>query len=419
MVHVAQEMERRAFSVPLLIGGATTSRAHTAVKIAPAYSHPVVHVLDASRAVTVVSTLRSPEGRAALDAENRREQERLRVQHAAKAEAVRVLPLEAARRRRPALDWDAYQPPRPSFTGVRTLEVPLSEIVPYIDWSPFFVTWELRGTYPRIFENEAWGQRARELFDDAQALLRRMVDEKLVTARAAYGFFPAQAVGDDIVLFEDEDRTRPRLTLHTLRQQTERPAGQPHLALADYVAPRESARADWLGGFALTAGLGLPKLVAAFEREHDDYGSIMAKALADRLAEALAEKLHQQARRDWGYGREEHLSVDELIRERYRGIRPAPGYPACPDHTEKGLLFELLRAEENTGIHLTESFAMDPAASVCGLYFAHPEARYFTVGGIGEDQVVDYARRKGMEVRALERWLAPNLAYEQVVASSR
>jgi 5-methyltetrahydrofolate--homocysteine methyltransferase len=270
----------------------------------------------------------------------------------------------------------------------------------------------MRGTYPRIFENESWGARARELFDDAQALLRRIVDEKLLTARAVYGFFPAQAAGDDIELFEDEARRRPGLTLHTLRQQTERPAGQPHIALADYVAPRESGRADWLGAFAVTAGVGLPALVAAFEREHDDYGAIMAKALADRLAEALAEKLHQQARRDWGYGREEHLSVDELIRERYRGIRPAPGYPACPDHTEKRLLFDLLDATRAAGIELTESFAMDPAASVCGLYFAHPEARYFTVGRIGEDQVVDYARRKGLELRAAERWLAPNLAYD-------
>jgi 5-methyltetrahydrofolate--homocysteine methyltransferase len=421
MVHVAQEMERRGLALPLLIGGATTSKAHTAVKIAPAYSRPVLHVLDASRAVTVVSALKSPQGRAAVDAENRREQERLRVQHAAKVEAVRLLPLEEARRRRPALDWDAYQPPRPAFTGVRALEVPLAEIVPYIDWSPFFATWELRGTYPRIFENESWGARARELFDDAQALLQRLVEERQVTARAVYGFFPAQATGDDIVLFEDESRSRPRLTLHSLRQQTERPAGQPHIALADYVAPRESSRADWLGGFAVTAGLGLPEVVAAFERQHDDYSSIMAKALADRLAEALAEKLHQQARRDWGYGREEHLSVDELIRERYRGIRPAPGYPACPDHTEKALLFDLLGAEEHTGIRLTESFAMDPAASVCGLYLAHPEARYFTVGRIGEDQVADYARRKGMETRAVERWLAPNLAlgYDQPVASSR
>ncbi|HEX6736979.1 MAG TPA: vitamin B12 dependent-methionine synthase activation domain-containing protein, partial [Vicinamibacteria bacterium] len=412
MVHVAQEMERRGTALPLLIGGATTSKAHTAVKIAPAYSRPVVHVLDASRAVTVVSSLKSAQGRAALDVENRREQETLRAQHAAKAEALRVLPIAEARRRRPALDWDAYEPPRPAFSGARALEVPLPEIVPYIDWTPFFVTWEMRGTYPRIFENESWGARARELFDDAQALLRRIVDEKLLTARAVYGFFPAQAAGDDIALFEDEARRRPGLTLHTLRQQTERPAGQPHVALADYVAPRESGRADWLGAFAVTAGVGLPALVAAFEREHDDYGAIMAKALADRLAEALAEKLHQQARRDWGYGREEHLSVDELIRERYRGIRPAPGYPACPDHTEKRLLFDLLDATRAAGIELTESFAMDPAASVCGLYFAHPEARYFTVGRIGEDQVVDYARRKGLELRAAERWLAPNLAYD-------
>jgi 5-methyltetrahydrofolate--homocysteine methyltransferase len=417
MVHVAREMERQGFTLPLLIGGATTSKAHTAVKIAPGYGGPVVHVLDASRAVGVVSALKNPEQRGTLDEENRREQERLRREYEAKEAQKRYLTLEEARRRRTPFDWASYVPPRPSFTGVRALEVPLAEIAPFIDWSPFFVTWELRGTYPRIFENPTWGAKAKELFDDAQALLRRIVDERLLTARAAYGFFPAASVGDDIELYTDESRGRVLATLHTLRQQTEKPDGQPNQALSDFVAPKETGLADYVGAFAVTAGIGIDPLVKSFEAAHDDYNSIMTKALADRLAEAFAELLHKKAREEWSYGKDEHLSAGDLIRERYRGIRPAPGYPACPDHTEKRTLFDLLEAETNAGIELTESFAMLPAAAVSGFYFSHPEARYFTVGKIARDQVLDYQRRKGIDLAALERWLAPNLGYEPAGAA--
>jgi 5-methyltetrahydrofolate--homocysteine methyltransferase len=413
MVHVAREMERQGLAVPLLIGGATTSRAHTAVRIAPAYSGPVVHVLDASRAVGVVGQLKSAERRPAFDAENRGEQERLRGEHLARRSERPLLSLEEARRRRTKIDWAAYAPPRPCFRGARALEdVPLRELVPYIDWTPFFSVWELRGTYPRIFENPDWGPRAREVFDDAQAMLERLVDGAALRARAMYGFFPANAAGDDIEVYADEARGGLAGTLHTLRQQADKGEEEPSLALADFVAPRESGLADWIGAFAVTAGLGAEELAAAHERQHDDYAAIMVKALADRLAEALAEWLHRRARADWGYGKDESLSLDELLRERYRGIRPAPGYPACPDHTEKRLLFELLGGEERVGIRLTETFAMRPGASVCGFYFAHPQARYFALGRIGRDQVLDYHRRKGMDLRAVERWLAPNLAYD-------
>jgi 5-methyltetrahydrofolate--homocysteine methyltransferase len=418
MVHVGREMEREGLSIPLLIGGATTSKAHTAVKIAPVYSHPVVHVLDASRAVGVAAALKSPEQRKELDGRNRAEQERLRKQHRDKVAERPLLTLEEARRRRTLLDWQSYAPPRPSFTGTRLLDrFPLAEIVPYIDWSPFFATWELRGTYPRIFENEVWGDRARELFDDAQALLARLVDEGRLTARAVYGFFPANAAGDDIELYADEARGRVARVVHTLRQQNDKPEGQPNQALSDFVAPRETGKPDYLGAFAVTTGVGLEAVVAEFESQHDDYSAIMAKALADRLAEAFTELVHRKARADWGYGREEQLTTDELIRERYRGIRPAPGYPACPDHSEKRVLFDLLRAEEATGIRLTETFAMHPAAAVCGWFFSHPEARYFTVGRIGADQVEDYRRRKGAERREVERWLAPVLEVESAQAT--
>ncbi len=412
MVHVAREMEREGFELPLLIGGATTSKAHTAVKIAPAYKKAVVHVLDASRAVTVVGQLKSAQAREAFAAQNRLAQEKLRHEHEQKRSAKPLLSLEEARRRRLKIDWAGYEIPRPSFTGVRSLEVPLGELVPLIDWSPFFHAWELKGTYPRIFENEEWGARAREVFDDAQSLLRKIVDEKRLTARAAYGFFPANAVGDDIELYRDESRTGLLATLHTLRQQMDKGEAEQNLALADFVAPRDTGRIDFLGAFAVTTGIGIDALVQSFERAHDDYGSIMTKALADRLAEALAEWLHRRARVDWGYGREETLSSEDLIREQYRGIRPAPGYPAQPDHSEKPALFELLAAEKNAGIVLTETFAMLPAASVSGFYFAHPQSRYFQVGKIERDQVLDYQRRKGLDLRTVERWLSPVLNYE-------
>jgi 5-methyltetrahydrofolate--homocysteine methyltransferase len=290
--------------------------------------------------------------------------------------------------------------------------VPFRELVPYVDWTPFFSAWELRGTYPRIFENPDWGSRAREVFDDAQAMLKRLVEGGGLRARAVYGFFPANAVGDDVEVYADEGRGGLLGTLHALRQQMDKGEDEPAYALADFVAPLETGHLDWIGAFAVTAGLGAEELVARHEKEHDDYSAIMVKALADRLAEALAEWLHRQARSDWGYGRDESLSIEELIREKYRGIRPAPGYPACPDHTEKRLLFDLLGGEERVGIRLTETFAMSPAASVCGFYFAHPRSRYFALGRIGRDQVLDYHRRKGMDLRSVERWLAPNLAYD-------
>ena len=412
MVHVAREMERQGFTLPLLIGGATTSRTHTAVKIAPAYHGPVVHVLDASRAVGVVGQLKRAEKRATLDLENRAEQERLRREHEARQKQQSLVSLAEARRRRTALDWAGYTPPQPEFRGARELgDIDLSQIVPYVDWTPFFAVWELRGTYPRIFENPDWGARAREVFDDAQAMLKALVAGGSLKARAAYGFFPATAVGDDVEIYADESRSGLVGTLHTLRQQAVRADGLPTQALADFVAPREARLPDWIGAFAVTAGIGAEEIVAGYERDNDPYASIMVKALADRLAEALAEWLHQRARREWGYGKDETLATEELIREKYRGIRPAPGYPACPDHTEKRLLFDLLGGEERVGIRLTESLAMLPAASVCGFYFAHPQARYFALGKIGRDQVEDYHRRKGMDLATVERWLAPNLGY--------
>jgi 5-methyltetrahydrofolate--homocysteine methyltransferase len=413
MVHVAREMERQGFSVPLLIGGATTSRAHTAVRIAPAYSGPVVHVLDASRAVGVVSQLKSEGRRAAFDAENRGEQERLRRQHAERRAEKALLPIEEARRRRTAIEWGGYEPPRPAFTGAREIaKLPLADLVPYVDWTPFFAAWELRGTFPRIFENPDWGARARELFDDAQAMLGRLVEGGALGARAVYGFWPASASGDDVEVYVDEGHSGLLGTLHTLRQQTDKGEGEPAQALADFVAPGETGVPDWIGAFAVTAGIGADEIVAGHEAAHDDYAAIMVKALADRLAEAAAEWLHETARRDWGIGESERLAIEDLVREKYRGIRPAPGYPACPDHTEKRLLFDLLGGEERVGIRLTETFAMRPAASVCGFYFSHPRSRYFALGPIGRDQVLDYHRRKGMDLRAVERWLAPNLGYD-------
>ena len=415
MIHVASEMDRQGFTLPLLIGGATTSKAHTAVKIAPAYRHAVVHVLDASRAVGVTGALKSPEQRDAYAAQNRADQERLRQAHAAEREGKPMLPLAEARRRRTPLDWSGYDPPHPSFLGVRVFDpYPLAELVSFIDWSPFFHTWELKGTYPRIFDNPTWGARAKELFDDAQGLLRRIVDEGRLTARAALGFFPAASQGDDILIYADQTRSKVGATFHTLRQQNQKPADQPNQALADFIAPAPTGLPDYLGLFTVTAGIGIEPLLEEFEHDHDDYSSIMTKALADRLAEALAEALHRKAREEWGYGRDEALGFDDLIRERYRGIRPAPGYPASPDHTEKRTLFDLLDAENKIGVRLTESFAMHPASSVSGLYFSHPEARYFQVGRIAADQVEDYARRKRRTVEEMERWLAPWLAYDPV-----
>lgn len=410
MVHVAQEMQRQGFTLPLLVGGATTSRAHTAVKIAQHYTHPVVHVLDASRAVGVVSALLSDEQRPEFMATTRADYEQLREYHANRTHEKKMLSLEAARANRLALDWSGFIPAKPEFIGVRVVEPPLEALVELIDWSPFFHTWELRGRYPAIFDDPEHGKEARDLFEDAQELLERIVAKKLLKAHGVHGFWPANAVGDDVELYSNETRAVPFATFRFLRQQMEKPQGQQNQALSDYVAPRESAKGDYLGGFAVSIHGG-DELAKAFEKDHDDYNAIMAKALADRLAEAFAEYLHRQARIAWGFGEGERLTNEELIREKYRGIRPAAGYPACPDHTEKPLLFQLLDAEKNAGIRLTESCAMWPGASVSGLYFSHPEAKYFGVGKIEKDQVEDYAKRKGESVEWVEKWLSPNLNY--------
>ena len=412
MVHVAKEMTREGFDVPLLIGGATTSKAHTAVKIAPSYAPSVVHVLDASRAVGVVGSLISQTQKPAFVRQVRDEYERMRQAHQDRG-TKSVLAIAQARANRLTSDWARIDIPTPLFLGVRTIaDQPLAELIPFIDWSPFFHTWELKGRYPSIFDDATVGPKAKELYDDARRLLEEIMQKKLLRAKGVYGFFAAASVGDDIDLYRDATRTTVLTTLHHLRQQSEKPQGQPNLSLADYLAPKELGRQDHIGAFAVTAGIGLDELCRRFDKDHDDYNSIMAKALADRLAEAFAEWLHKRVREEWGYGTGEQLTSEDLIREKYRGIRPAPGYPACPDHTEKRLLFDLLSAEKNAGITLTDSFAMLPAAAVSGFYFAHPDAKYFAVGKIGKDQVEDYARRKGMGQRTIERWLSPNLNYE-------
>ncbi|MFZ1804464.1 MAG: vitamin B12 dependent-methionine synthase activation domain-containing protein, partial [Nitrospira sp.] len=412
MVHVAKEMTREGFDVPLLIGGATTSKAHTAVKIAPSYEPGVVHVLDASRAVGVVGSLVSQTQKEGFVRQVRDDYARMRQAHQDRG-AKPLISIAQARANRFMSDWAGVDIPVPTALGVRTIaDQPLVELIPYIDWSPFFHTWELRGRYPTIFDEPTVGPRARELYEDARRLLDEIVHKKQLKARGVYGLFPASSVGDDIELYQDTSRKTVLTTIHHLRQQSEKPAGQSNLALADYVAPKECGRQDYIGAFAVTTGIELDELCRGFDNDHDDYNSIMVKALADRLAEAFAEYLHKRIREEWGYGKHEQLTSDDLIREKYRGIRPAPGYPACPDHTEKRLLFDLLSAEQNSGIILTESYAMLPTASVSGFYFAHPEAKYFAVGKIGKDQVEDYARRKDMDLRTVERWLSPNLNYE-------
>jgi 5-methyltetrahydrofolate--homocysteine methyltransferase len=414
MVHVAREMTRQGFALPLLIGGATTSRAHTAVKIAPVYTGPVVHVLDASRGVGVVSQLLSQERRDAFVRETAAEYEKVRATHGARDADRVILPLAEARRRGARFDWAAYEPPAPRQPGITVLrDYPLDELVPFIDWTPFFQAWELKGSYPAILDDPTVGVQAKRLHADALALLQRIVRERLLSARAVVGLFPANAWGDDIEVYAGADRKAVRAVLRGLRQQFEKGPGRPNLSLADFVAPRDSGKTDWIGAFAVTAGVGQDELVQRFERDHDDYSAILTKALADRLAEALAERLHQRVRTEfWGYASDEKLDNAALIAERYRGIRPAPGYPACPEHTEKRTLFQLLDPSGTVGMTLTESCAMLPTASVSGWYFAHPESSYFGLGRIGRDQVADYAARKNWTIAEAERWLGPNLSYD-------
>ena len=413
MVYNAREMSREGFDIPLLIGGATTSKAHTAVKIAPGYKEPVVHVLDASLAVNVVRQLLSPEGKPVFVEKVRQQQAQSREAHENKKTTKRLLSIDESRKRRTAIEWQEIDIAKPNFLGTRIIDdMPLADLVSVIDWTPFFHTWELKGRYPKIFDDAIVGGKAKELFDDAQKLLKEIVDKKLLTAKGIYGFYPANSVEDDIQVFADESRTQAVTTFHTLRQQLEKPKGDANYSLADFIAPQSTGLRDYLGGFAVTAGIGIQALCERFEKDHDDYNSIMAKALADRLAEAFAEWLHREARKEWGYGKDETFSNEELIKEQYRGIRPAPGYPASPDHTEKQVLFDLLEVEKHTGIKLTETYAMYPAASVSGLYFAHPQAKYFGVGKIDKDQVKDYAARKKMELSAIERWLSSNLVYD-------
>ena len=422
MRYVASEMQRQGLEVPLLIGGATTSKLHTAVKIAPNYDGPLVHVADASRAVAVASKLASPASRSAYSAEVRRDYGKLTAKHG-KAKGPRPLAaLADARANKAAFDWQGYEPPRPRFLGLKVFDnYDLGELTDRIDWQPFFSTWELRGRFPDILDDPKQGETARSLYDDARALLAEATAEGWFRPRAAIGFWLANAVGDDIQLFEDEARQRPLTTLHGLRQQMHRDAeGRPNFALADFVAPRDSGLADYLGAFVVTAGAEVGERAAAFKAAQDDYRAILVQALGDRLAEAFAERLHERVRKEfWGYAPDEDLDNAGLIAERYRGIRPAPGYPACPDHSEKATLFTLLDAEAACGVRLTESFAMTPASSVSGLYFAHPESAYFGIGRVGRDQVEDYARRKGVSPATVERWLTANLAYEPAQDSEK
>ncbi len=415
MVHVAREMKRQEIKLPVLIGGATTSRAHTAVKIEPEYKEPVVHVKDASRAVGVMQNLISEEKKEEFAKNIREEYLTVRERHKGKQAKIDWLTLQEARANRAEINWDKYTPIKPQQLGIQVFDdYPLEELCEYIDWTPFFVTWELAGKFPRILKDEIIGEEASRLYEDAKAMLALIVKEKWITAKAVIGLFPANSIGhDDIEVYVDDTRKGLLEELHSLRQQTRKPTGQPNFALADFIAPKETAVSDYIGAFALASGFGIEKKVEEFEKDHDDYSSIMLKALADRLAEALAECLHQRVRKEfWGYANGESLDNDSLIAEKYQGIRPAPGYPACPDHTEKPLIWGLLKVEKNTGITLTESHAMYPTAAVSGLYFANPESRYFGLGKVNREQVTDYAHRKGMEIHQMERWLSPSLGYD-------
>ncbi len=412
MVNMAKEMERQGFTLPLLIGGATTSKAHTAVKIEQHYSGPTVYVQNASRTVGVVSSLLSATLKDDFVARTRKEYETVRIQHARKKPRTPPVSLQAARDNATSLDWESYTPPVPHRTGVSQVEASIATLRHYIDWTPFFMTWSLAGKYPRILEDEVVGEEAQRLFADANAMLDRLSEASLLKPRGVVGIFPANRVGDDIHLYSDERRDEVLCVSHHLRQQTEK-TDFANYCLADFVAPKTSGKADYLGAFAVTGGLEEDALADAYDRQHDDYNKIMVKALADRLAEAFAEYLHERVRKViWGFAPNENLSNEELIRENYQGIRPAPGYPACPEHTEKAAIWRLLSVEEQTGMKLTESFAMWPGAAVSGWYFSHPDSRYFAVAQIQRDQVEDYAARKGMSVTEVERWLAPNLGYD-------
>ncbi|NUS39062.1 MAG: methionine synthase [Lysobacter sp.] len=414
MSHVAREMQRQGFQVPLLIGGATTSRAHTALKIDPHYKAPTVWVKDASRAVGVAQSLISTELRAPFVAANDADYAEIRERHRNRDGGKRLVPLDKARAQRFDGGWADYTPPAPGRPGMHVFDdYPLAELAGYIDWTPFFNTWELAGRYPAILDDAVVGAQARELFQDAQAMLRRIIDERWLRAKAVFGLWPANSVGDDVVVSAADETGPTETTLHFLRQQADKPADRPDFCLADFIAPRDSGRQDWIGAFAVTAGLGIEEHIARFEADHDDYNAILLKALADRLAEAFAERLHERVRREfWGYAADESLDNDALIAEGYRGIRPAPGYPACPEHSEKATLFALLDAERKVGVQLTESFAMYPAAAVSGYYFSHPRSQYFVVGRVSKEQVADYARRKGVTLQQAERWLATNLDYD-------
>ncbi|MBP9151322.1 MAG: cobalamin-dependent protein, partial [Flavobacteriales bacterium] len=414
MVHLAKEMEHDGFDIPLLIGGATTSRVHTAVKIEEKYKRgQAVHVLDASRAVTVVESLLGSKKEAFI-ANIKDEYAHMREMHARKRADKEFVSLEVARENKTKIDWKAEDLSRPNKIGITEfVDFPLRELIPFMDWTPFFQTWELAGRYPNILKDEVVGEAATKVFADAQVMLEKIIDEKWLTASGVVGIWPANAIGDDIELYTDESRTQVLSVVHSLRQQSKKAASAANIALSDFVAPKETGLPDFMGGFAVTAGLGIETKLEEFAKDHDDYSIIMLKGLADRLAEAFAETLHSIVRKEtWGYDRDETLSNEEIIREKYRGIRPAPGYPACPDHTEKPELFRLLNANAITKMELTEGLAMTPASSVSGWYFAHPQSKYFGLGKIEKDQVEDYATRKGMTVAEVERWLSPNLNYD-------
>ena len=415
MVHVAKEMQRQDFALPLMIGGATTSRAHTAVKIDLGYEHPVIHVKDASRAVGISTRLLNVDMKEELSKEIKKDYDVVRERHAGKQAKIKWLTLEKARANRVPIDWENYTPPVPNKLGIEIFEdYPLQELAECIDWTPFFIAWELAGKFPRILTDKVIGEEATKLYEDAKVMLDKIVKEKWFSAKGVIGLFPANSIGhDDIEIYTNEKRDGLLMTMHSLRQQTQKPPGQPNFALADFIAPEETHVKDYIGAFAVATGFGMENHIKAFEDDHDDYSAIMLKAMADRLAEAFAEKLHQRVRKEfWGYDSDETLENEDLIAEKYQGIRPAPGYPACPDHTEKPLIWDLLKVEENTGITLTESYAMYPTAAVSGIYYSHPESRYFGLGKINKDQTEDYARRKGKSFQEVERWLSPNLGYD-------